>query len=281
MGQRVSGGLVCHNMDGLPQSWDVVASLSPSGSAVRQWRNALPVKLTKVLNSSPAPRYVQEANSWNPDDSSGNIFVKEDDCLTFHRHPVSQSTDCIRGKVGYSRGFHVWDVHWPTRQRGTHAVIGVATINAPIHSFGYCSLVGSNAYSWGWDIGRNKLYHDCKRLSAQPYPVSLRDVSTFVLPDEFLMVLDMDEGTLAFCMDDQYLGVAFHSLKGKKLYPVVSAVWGHCEVTLKYVGCLQPGPCTLKDVCRCAIRKQLTDENIHRVRELNLPPLLKQYMLYQ
>lgn len=46
----------------------------------------------------------------------------------------------------------------------------------------------------------------------------------------------MDEGTLAFVVDGQYLGLAFRGLKGKKLYPIVSAVWGHCEITMKYIG---------------------------------------------
>jgi len=55
-----------------------------------------------------------------------------------------------------------------------------------------------------------------------------------ILP--FLVVLDMDEGTLAFVVDGQYLGVAFRGMKGKKLFPIVSAVWGHCEITMKYIG---------------------------------------------
>lgn len=50
------------------------------------------------------------------------------------------------------------------------------------------------------------------------------------------VVLDMDEGTLSFVVDSQYLGIAFRGLKGKKLYPIVSAVWGHCEITMKYIG---------------------------------------------
>ena len=58
---------------------------------------------------------------------SYNIFVKEDDKLTFHRHPVAQSTDCIRSKIGYERGLHVFEITWSTRQRGTHAVVGVST----------------------------------------------------------------------------------------------------------------------------------------------------------
>ena len=56
------------------------------------------------------------------------------------------------------------------------------------------------------------------------------------------VVLDMDEGTLSFVVDGQYMGVAFRGLKGKKLYPIVSAVWGHCEITMKYVGGLDRNP---------------------------------------
>ena len=46
----------------------------------------------------------------------------------------------------------------------------------------------------------------------------------------------MDEGTLSFVVEDQFLGVAHRGLKGKKVFPIVSAVWGHCEITLKYLG---------------------------------------------
>jgi SPRY domain-containing SOCS box protein 1/4 len=40
--------------------------------------------------------------------------------------------------------------------------VGVATAESPLHCVGYQSLVGSNGESWGWDLGRNKLYHDGK-----------------------------------------------------------------------------------------------------------------------
>jgi hypothetical protein len=46
----------------------------------------------------------------------------------------------------------------------------------------------------------------------------------------------MDEGTLSFVVEGQYLGVAHRGLRGKKLHPIVSAVWGHCEITMKYIG---------------------------------------------
>ena len=51
-------------------------------------------------------------------------------------------------------------VSWPTRQRGTHAVIGVATRDAPLHAVGYQSLVGNSDQSWGWDLGRLKAFHN-------------------------------------------------------------------------------------------------------------------------
>ena len=51
----------------------------------------------ELAMDSPLPgRDVMERNSWNPEDRSLNIYVKEDDLLTLHRHPVAQSTDCIR-----------------------------------------------------------------------------------------------------------------------------------------------------------------------------------------
>jgi SPRY domain-containing SOCS box protein 1/4 len=180
--------------------------------------------------------------------------------LQIHRHPVAQSTDCIRGRVGYERGLHVWKIRWSSRHRGTHAVVGVATRDAPLHCTGYRSLVGSTAESWGWDLCRNRLLHAASPDEGQPpsptrrryspdgaavnevYPnpeaIGDEAAAGFVAPDEFLVVLDMDEGTLGFAtVDGRYLGVAFRGLRAHRpLYPIVSAVWGHCEVTMKYLG---------------------------------------------
>lgn len=194
-----------------------------------------PTRLDLLLDMPPVSYEVQLLHSWNNDDRSLNVFVKEDDKLMFHRHPVAQSTDAIRGKVGYTRGLHVWQITWAMRQRGTHAVVGVATAEAPLHSVGYTTLVGNNHESWGWDLGRNRLYHDGKNQPSKTYPAFLEPDETFIVPDSFLVVLDMDDGTLSFIVDGQYMGVAFRGLKGKKLYPVVSAVWGHCEIRMCYL----------------------------------------------
>ena len=57
---------------------------------------------------------------------------------------------------------------------------------APVHHVGYQSLVGSNEFSWGWDLGRNKAYHDSKNKQGSTYPANLRHDETFVVPDKFL-----------------------------------------------------------------------------------------------
>jgi len=243
-----------------------------------------PARLDLLLDMPPVPLEVMVAHSWSPEDRSLNMFVKEEDALTLHRHPVAQSTDCMRGKVGFTRGFHVWEIVWNTRQRGTHAVVGVATAEAALHSNGYQSLVGSNTESWGWDLGRNKVYHDSKNNQPLTYPCSLGSDENFVVPDAFLVLLDMDEGTLAFVVDGQYLGVAFRGLRGKKLFPIVSAVWGHCEITMRYLGGLDPEPLPLKDICRRVIRNQLGKDRLNSIQHnhsINLPNALKEYLLYQ
>lgn len=49
----------------------------------------------------------------------------------------------------------------------------------------------------------------------------------------------MDEGTLSFIVNDQYLGVAFKDLKEQKLFPIINVVWGNCEIGMKYIGGLE------------------------------------------
>ena len=133
MGGTVSRGLRHANREG--GSGSSGRTQAAKGLAVADLK--MPPRLEMLLDMPPACRDTQIKHAWNAEDRSLNIFVKEDDKLTFHRHPVAQSTDCIRSKVGYERGLHVLELSWSTRQRGTHAVVGVATADAPLHSVGY------------------------------------------------------------------------------------------------------------------------------------------------
>lgn len=145
-----------------------------------------------------------------------------------------RSTDGIRGKVGYTRGLHVWELQWSSNKRGELAVAGVATSDASLHADGYQLLIGSDEHGWGWSIGTNRIYHS-NDIKGLVYPTFLNP-DQYKVPEKFLVVLDMDEGTLAFDADNQYLGVAFTGLKGKKLFPAISSVFGDSEVTIRYIG---------------------------------------------
>ncbi|KAB5550591.1 hypothetical protein PHYPO_G00055450 [Pangasianodon hypophthalmus] len=286
MGQRVSGVVKsAEECEGAALALQVaLVPLGRHGQGHRLGHLFSP-RLELLLDMPPADFATQLEHAWNPDDRSLNLFIKDEDRVTFHRHPVAQSTDCVRGKVGFTRGLHAWTVRWPVRQRGTHAIVGVATSRAPLHAVGYTALVGSDAESWGWDLGRGKLYHDRKSQTgpAASYPCSQNeeDEDTFSVPEEVLVVLDMDEGTLGFCADGHFLGVAFRGLKGRRLYPIVSAVWGHCEVTMTYINGLEPEPLPLMELCRRAARQALGRHRIHHIHTLPLPQTLKNYLQYQ
>eukprot|EP00072_Mus_musculus_P036446 XP_006505629.1 PREDICTED: SPRY domain-containing SOCS box protein 2 isoform X2 [Mus musculus] len=176
-----------------------------------------PEGLEELLSAPPPDLVAQRHHGWNPKDCSENIDVKEGG-LCFERRPVAQSTDGVRGKRGYSRGLHAWEISWPLEQRGTHAVVGVATALAPLQADHYAALLGSNSESWGWDIGRGKLYHQSKGLEAPQYPAGPQG-EQLVVPERLLVVLDMEEGTLGYSIGGTYLGPAFRGLKGRTLYP--------------------------------------------------------------
>lgn len=97
--------------------------------------------------------------AWNENDSSPNVIVI-DNGYTLHRHPVAQSTDAIRGKTGYHTGMHAIEFVWEHGQRGTHAVIGLCTKEMRLERPGYCSLIGHDDKGWGWDLTRNRLFHN-------------------------------------------------------------------------------------------------------------------------
>ena len=141
-----------------------------------------PLRL-EVLMDLPSPTSeVQMEHAWNPLDSSPNVNVKDEDPFTMHRQPVAQSTDGIRSKNGYEQGMHLFEIHWPRRQRGTHAVIGVCTADAPLNCVGYSCLIGSNEHSWGWDLSRNETHH---RDVIYSYPEDIRYDENFYVPDRF------------------------------------------------------------------------------------------------
>uniref|UniRef100_A0A2K5JTC6 B30.2/SPRY domain-containing protein n=1 Tax=Colobus angolensis palliatus TaxID=336983 RepID=A0A2K5JTC6_COLAP len=213
-----------------------------------------PEGLEEMLSAPPPDRGAQRRHGWNPIDCSENIEVKEGG-LYFERR-------------GYSRGLHAWEISWPLEQRGPYAVVGVATARAPLQTKHHAALLGSNSESWGWDIGRGKLYHQSKGPGAPQYPAGTQGEQLEV-PERLLVVLDMEEGTLGYAIGSTYLGTAFRGLKGRTLYPAVSAVWGQCQVRIRYLG-ERRGENFLSLVAA-----------LGQVSALPLPPAVKRYLLCQ
>jgi len=94
-----------------------------------------PPRLDRLLQQECVSRDVQILNSWSLVDKSPHINIIEEG-LVGKRRPVAKSTDCMRGRQGYTNGLHVWTIQWPIECRGTHAMVGVATDSAPLHTTG-------------------------------------------------------------------------------------------------------------------------------------------------
>ena len=113
MGGNVSRGIRHAHRDGGAGRGGTAASKAGGGNS----ETKMPTRLEMLLDMPTVSRETQIKNAWNSEsrnisstsfshvyliageDRSLNIFVKDEDKLTFHRHPVAQSTDCIRSKV--------------------------------------------------------------------------------------------------------------------------------------------------------------------------------------
>ncbi|XP_065187978.1 uncharacterized protein LOC135818518 [Sycon ciliatum] len=224
-----------------------------------------------------AKRADLEQLSWTK--FSGNITVDPKAPCTFHRYPVAQRTDLARAGLPMEHGLHLWKFNWPIKQRGTHAVIGVCTEATPLFARGYTHLLGSTKNSWGWDLSKRGLYHGGKR-SRYEYPNQTQRPLEQI-PTVVVMIVDMDKGTVAFEVDSRYQGIAFTGLKGQTVYAAASAVWGNCQVEMKYLGSTYPGEVKpLMTLARNSIRKAMGARRIADgcVEELVLPDIVKVYI---
>jgi SPRY domain-containing SOCS box protein 1/4 len=207
----------------------------------------------------------QRAFGWNLGDRSPHMRVPVDNPLRVQRLPAPNSTDGIRARQSLAHGLHIWEIRWARQQRGTYASIGVGTAKAELHSDSYSPLMGADEHSWGWDIGERGLRiknvinvfmnlesnepvnpscnlclfsvaRKCRHNGQEwDFPKGKAKRSRSV-PDRLFCILDMHKGTLAFATQNEHLGIAFRGLDGLQLFPMVSAVWGHAQIGIHYLG---------------------------------------------
>jgi F-box protein 45 len=187
----------------------------------------------ELLSSCPTYKSKIRAffHAWNPHDCSRNVYVKPSG-FTIHRNPVAQSTDGARGKIGFSRGRHSWEIVWEG-PLGTVAVVGIATKQAEMRAQGYVALLGQDEHSWGWNLVENYLLHNGD--SQGNYPL-LSNAPRYQVGEKIRVILDCEDNTLSFEKNFEFLGVAFRGLPKQELYPSISAVYGNTEVSMVYLG---------------------------------------------
>ncbi|CAG9810656.1 unnamed protein product [Chironomus riparius] len=169
-------------------------------------------------------------HAWNPLDSSRHIYIKPN-AFTLHRNPVAQSTDGARAKIGFEAGRHVWEIMWEG-PLGTVAIVGISTKDAILQCHGYAPLLGWDDQSWGWNLVDNYLLHNG---DAGNFPL-LTNAPKYQVGEKIKVILDCETHCLAFEKNNEFLGVAFHNLPSKKLYPTITAVYGNTEVSIVYCG---------------------------------------------
>ncbi len=213
---------------------------------------------------------VSICTTWDPNKSSHNIRINDGVPSKLHREPVFQSTDLAMSDTGFSKGIHILDVEWPTKMRGSYAVIGVALAGTPKNEIFYTNLLGSTESSWGWDIKNNKLIHNGQTMGN--YPKDKAD-GVFTAPSKISCIIDMNTGTIGFKTNEKYLGDAFSGLKHKTVFLAVSSVWGDAEISVAYNKGCNPTPLLLQDLSKLALRNRL--EFAEQIDHLPTSPGLK------
>ena len=108
------------------------------------------------------------------------MYVKANK-VTVCRKPVAKSSDLAQGKRGFQNGLHYWMIIWHGPKLGSNAVVGVCTEMAEVRRDGYCSLLGMNRESWGWDLSTNTLRHKGQK-DKREYAVTLKE-EVGLIPD--------------------------------------------------------------------------------------------------
>ncbi|XP_065568897.1 uncharacterized protein LOC136032555 [Artemia franciscana] len=195
--------------------------------------------------------------AWNPIDCcvhnfiwNGFTLLRSANRLILHNTLSHRSLrDCGRGKLGFEAGRHSWELTWKM-SLGNVAIVGVATKDDS--NTDPETILGRRCESWGWELNCNWLMQNGvaqKHPSGVPvhYPQSLKVgpnnqiMSTYQIGDRIRVILDMEENTLEFEINNEVLGVAFRGLPKKRLFPAVmggqkQGSWRTAEVSMVYLG---------------------------------------------
>ena len=145
------------------------------------------------------------------------------------------TVDAVRGKMTYRGGVHLIQFEWqPAASK--HVAIGVATTSASLRAASGSQLLGADDQSIGWNLATKQVFFNDCQIGTLPKTAA----SSYTVPRRVVMILNMNDGVLAFRADENNTDVAMTGLKrvGQKLYIAAAMDTPGDTVKVKYMGTL-------------------------------------------
>ncbi|KAG8319083.1 SPRY domain-containing SOCS box protein 4, partial [Homalodisca vitripennis] len=150
------------------------------------------------------------------------------------RFPRATATEDFEEARLLTEGLYVWEMDWPSENRGSHAVVGVATRGGLMYPMKRKENVSINFYIHRPTAktpnivrggGPSHQFVDGVVHNGEGdrcYPLQQTE-ERYTVPDKFHVVLDMTDGTLSFIVNGKWLGTALSGMAGHCLYPIVNS----------------------------------------------------------
>ncbi|KAL0272937.1 UNVERIFIED_CONTAM: hypothetical protein PYX00_005738 [Menopon gallinae] len=214
----------------------------------------------RELNCSCGESDQEPAWRWDENAKTPATILSHNCQQVYFHKGYSVGNACIRGDTPMVAGYdYYWEIKMLSTVYGTSMMIGIGTENFNINQSNeqFCNLLGSDSESWGMKFD-GRLYHNNK---SQEY----NSLAGFTIGSIIGVHLNMWSGSLEFYLNRVPLGVAFHGLKNKVLYPMLSSTAAHSIMKLIFAHS-EPYSLSLLSV------KLLNFPSVG-----NLPPGLKNY----
>lgn len=201
-------------------------SSSPSCHFIDQ-QTARSPPLVMMVNTD-----MESTFGFNTDAVCPNISISSSNPLTLRNRAVKKWSTA-RANMKMTSGLHRWDVHID-RCVSKNIFVGVATKDARLDNY-----VGCDAHGWAF-LANRAIWHNKAKIK------SYGDL--FRSGDTVTVILDLDIGTLSFCLNDRPFGVAVEGLVGP-LYPAFSLYNEDDQITIAQVRSVQDGPTNYGSFC--------------------------------
>ena len=212
--------------------------------------------------------------------NSLKINKSEDGMTAEYRNPEKRLEPGVRdsspiySKTTYQQGVHVFEFDL----KFVSPILTNSHINVYIGIGSQCKQQTTKRKlirKWWLSLTKTML------LLHKPFPELYPD-RAMEIPQKVLMVLDMDEGTLGFIVNNNYLGPAHGELCGLKVCPMIS-YYGNvdCDIKMEYIGYCR-NPASLKKICRKCVRELSITKNgmtKQNLCDLNLPDSVEKYVV--